>query len=379
MQLCSTMSSHHFWPGLLLSAVLNLLAGAASLALALRARLDGRAELGMAAMMIWNFLVMVPVYALGLTHHLSLGPLTLASTLWFVLVLIVARGHVPPGKFAREVALAALALARLPLDAILLAVRARSLVAVGVVFTLAMLFWTFGCAYLVPSWKQWDALWYHEPMVGLAIQNRGFHFTDLPAGGAQKINGYPRLCEMTQLWFVIFTDRRVVDMVGHVAAPPLALGVYALSRRYTTDRLAAIAFGCVILLMPATAMLLGSVYVDVHNAAFVVAGVYFATLPRFGWRHGVLTAVCLSLAVASKWMALLPVAFFALFAAIRLLRQMRTRPLQVIGTLAIGLLLVGGMASTVYLRNWMHFGNPFWPDLKYDSPGWGIHWQGLVE
>ena len=53
-------------------------------------------------------------------------------------------------------------------------------------------------------------------MVAFAIQNHGFSMVDLPFGGAQKINVYPRLCEMTQLWFVIFTDRRVIDMVSHV-------------------------------------------------------------------------------------------------------------------------------------------------------------------
>jgi hypothetical protein len=338
-------SSDHFLTGLVLCAVLNVLAVGAALAVGLRAKLSGRAELALATIMTWNFLVMCPVYALGLSGHLEARTLALVSAPWFALVFAIARGRTPIAAFGSELGRGAVELARLPFDALMVTLRARSLVALGVVFTLAMLAWTFACAYLTPSWKQWDALWYHEPMVGFAIQNKGFAFVDLPGGGgAQKINGYPRLCEMTQLWFVIFTDRRVIDMVGHVAAPALALSVYVLARRYTRDAVLGIALGCGLVLMPACSRLLGSVYVDAHNAAFILAGAHFATRTEFRVRDAILSAICLALAVGSKAMALVPVAILGLVAAARLLRHARRRPGATLAAIVLGISVIGAMA-----------------------------------
>jgi hypothetical protein len=301
------MSSDHFLRGLLLSTLLNVLAVGAALAVGLRAKLAGRAELALATIMAWNFLVICPVYALGFMNRLDARTLALVSAPWFATVFAIARGATPLRTFAPELGRAALGLARLPFDAVAVTARAKSLAAIGVVFTLVMLAWTFACAYLTPSWKQWDALWYHEPMIGFAIQNHGFAFVDLPPGHAQKINGYPRLCEMTQLWFAIFMDRRVIDMVGHVAAPALALSVYVIARRYTHDAVLAIALGCALILTPACSKLLGSIYVDAHSAAFVLAAAHFATRLELRLRDALLATMCLTLAVGSKQMAMVPV------------------------------------------------------------------------
>jgi hypothetical protein len=371
------MSSDHFLRGLLLSAVLNVLAVGAALAVGLRAKLAGRAELALATIMTWNFLVMCPVYALGFTNRLDARTLALVSAPWFAFVFAIARGATPLLTFGPELGRAALELVRLPFDAVVVTVRARSVVAIGVVFTLAMLVWTFECAYLTPSWKEWDALWYHEPIIGFAIQNHGFAFVDLPTAHAQKINGYPRLCEMTQLWFAIFTDRRVIDMVGHVAPPALALSVYVLARRYTHDAVLAIALGCALILSPACSRLLGSIYVDPHNAAFVLAAAHFATRPGRRLRDAMFATMCLTLAVGSKQMALVPVGILSLVAAARLLRQAPRRPLATAWTILIGVALIGAMTGAIYVRNWLHFGNPFWPDLRYDNDKWGIHWAGI--
>lgn len=364
---------------MLLSAVLNALAVVAALALAVRARLGGRAERALAVIMTWNFLVMCPVYALGLTNHLTARALAWTSAPFFAVVFVAARGRTPWAAFAARLARAGLEIVRLPFDAIVLCARARSLAALAAAFTLAMIAWGLWCSYLSPSWKQWDALWYHEPMVGFAIQNHGFAFVDLPAGGAQKINGYPRLCEMTQLWFVIFTDRRVIDMVGYVAAPALALSVFVLAVRYGCERVVAVALGCALVLMPASVRMLGSVYVDAHNAAFVLGGAHFATRPKLRPGDALLAAVCLALAVGSKPMALVPSAVLGVVAAARLLGEARRRPAAVAGAIALGFSLIAASAAAVYLRNWVHFGNPFWPDLKYENPKWHIHWPGYVE
>ena len=123
---------------------------------------------------------------------------------FFAALLAASLWRRPGGN--RALARAALAQARLPFDALHEALRARSFVLLGLLMSAALILWTAISSYYAPSWRQWDALWYHEPIVAFTIQNHGFAMVDLPRDGLQKINGYPRLCEMTQLWFVIFTD-----------------------------------------------------------------------------------------------------------------------------------------------------------------------------
>ncbi|MGA2450675.1 MAG: hypothetical protein ABTD50_18565 [Polyangiaceae bacterium] len=373
------MTGSHFFAGLLLTAALNILAGAAALAVTWRANLAGRAERALSALMTWNFLVMVPVYALGLTNLLYARTLSWVAALVFVLVLLLARGRTPLAQFEAELGRIATDIAWLPYDAVVKCARARSLAAVAVVFAMAVVLWGLGCTYLMPSWKQWDALWYHEPMVGFAIQNHGFAFTDLPPGGAQKINGYPRLAEMTMLWFVIFTDRRFIDMVSYIAAPGLALATYILVRRVSRDSVMAMAFGCILVVTPACVRVTGSTYVDAQNAAFVLAGAAFATRRNFRIRDAMLTAVCLALAGASKALAVVPVAALAVVAMVRLSGEARRRPKAVAGAIALGFVLIAGIAATTYVRNWVHFHNPLWPDVKVESARWGIHWPGELE
>jgi hypothetical protein len=362
------------------SLALNALAILASLALAVRYRAAGRAELVVFTTMIWNYLVMIPVYGLGLTNHLAARPLALGSAFFFGAVYFVARGLRGARAFDKEVLRQAWTLIRLPSDTILLAFRARGLVSIVVLFAVCMCGWTFLCAYYTPSWKQWDALWYHEPIVGFTIQNHGFSVVNLPPGGAQKINGYPRLAEMTQLWFVIFTDRRVIDMVNGLVTPSLMATVYLLARRSASQG-AALGLGASIVIMPACAMLLGSDYVDVHNAAFVLAGAHFATRPTLRMRDAWVAAVCLGLAVASKHMAIVPALVFGMIAAARAVAGAgaRGRRLAGLGTVLGGVGLIVATASPTYARNWINFKNPFWPDFKFDSEKLGVHWPGGVE
>jgi hypothetical protein len=369
-----------FVTGVWVSLALNALALLASLALAVRYRPAGRAELVVFVTVIWNYLVMIPVYGLGLTNHLVARPLALASACFFGVVYVVARGFRGTRAFDIQVVKQLWSLVRLPSDTLLAALRARGVVSIVVLFAICMCGWTFLTAYYTPSWRQWDALWYHEPMVGFSIQNHGFSMVDLPQGGAQKINGYPRLAEMTQLWFVIFTDRRVIDMVNHLMTPALMAGVYVLARR-SASQAVSLGLGASILCMPACAMLLGSDYVDVHNAAFVVAGAHFATRPVLRLRDAWVAAVCLGLAVASKHMAIVPALVFGMIAAARAVlgAGARGRRLVGLGTVLAGIALIVGTAAPTYARNWITFKNPFWPDFKFDSERFDIHWPGSFE
>lgn len=365
--------------GYLVLATLTALAALAALAVALRAELSGRAETVVATTMIWNAIVVAPIYVLGLTNHLGARTLAIVCTVWFTAVFAATFVRVDRRVFARRIGRALIDSLRLPFDALREAVRARSLVAVGHVLALAAIVWTIAMSWYCPNWGQWDALWYHEPMIGFTLQNHGFAMVDLPMT-LQKINGYPRLCEMTQLWFVVFTDRRLVEVVNSLVAPALVLSVYLLASRYTRDRVAAAGWGVALFLPPFVSNLLATQYVDMHYAAFVLAAVHFATRPTLRVRDALLASICLALAIGSKSMALVPVGIVAPIALVRLIvSHGRRRTREVVAASIAGAGCIVGTAAETYWRNWKHFHNPFWPDLKVDIPKWGIHWPGVVE
>ncbi len=140
-----------------------------------------------------------------------------------------------------------------------------------------------------------------------------------------------------------------------------------------------LACACALVLTPACIRVLGSTYVDAQNAAFIVAGAAFASRRDLRIRDALLTALCLALAVGSKSMALVPVGVLGVVVAVRLIAGGFRRPGATAGAILLGFSLIAATAATTYVRNWRHFKNPFWPDLKYDNAKWGIHWPGAVE
>ncbi len=216
--------------------LLSALAMVAALSVAVRGRFEGRAETAAAAGLLWNAIVLTPIYALGLTNRLTATSLGLTSAAFSVAVLFASMVGRRPREVAADVAREALAIARMPFEALRDAWVARSVVLVGLVFSVVLILWTGLTSYYSPSWRQWDALWYHEPIIAFTIQNHGFAVVDLPQTGLQKINGYPRLCEMTQLWFVIFTDRRLIEIANSFLAPLFMLVVYLLAQRQARTR-----------------------------------------------------------------------------------------------------------------------------------------------
>ena len=364
--------------GYTLLTALTLLSMVAALAVTVRVRCEGRGEQVVVFSMIWNALVIIPIYGLGLTHRLHRGTLAFVSAVWFCAVLSATFRGVDRRAFSRALGEAAIGLSRLPRDAIRLAARRRSLVTIGLVLSLGTIVWTILMSWYVPNWGQWDALWYHEPMIGFAIQNHGFDMVELPMS-LQKINGYPRLCEMTQLWFVVFTDRRLVEVTNSVMSPALIASVYVLCRRFGRDEVSSMGWGATLLLMPFVSNLLQTQYVDTHYATFVIAGTHFATRPKLRVRDALLASVCLSLAIGAKSMALVPVGILAVMTLVRLLAaHVKPRPWAVTATALAGTASICGMAATTYLRNWWHFHNPLWPDVKVDIDKWNIHWPGSV-
>ena len=361
--------------GFALLFALSALAAFAALAVVVRARLRGRAEVLVAASLIWNALIVAPIYAVGLTNHLwpstvALGALVSSSAAFW----LASRG-VGARALARATVDMLRGLLRMPIDALALCRRPFRFVFLGVLLAGLMLLYLAVSAYLGQPLPRWDPLWYHDTIVGFTIQNHGFSMVDLP-DTLQKVNGYVRLGEMTQLWLVIFADRRLADISNLLFAPAIAAATYTLARRYT-GRVIAIGWGVAVILMPACSNYLHGTYVDPQNAALVLGAIVFATIERPRLRDGALAGLGLALAIGSKGLALVSVPAIGLVGAVILLRDhWHTRRRDALAVVAGSAVLIIATAASTYLRNYWAFHNPLWPDMRVEIPSLGIHWPG---
>jgi len=136
--------------------------------------------------------------------------------------------------------------------------------------------------------------------------------------------------------------------------------------------------GGALLILPVTSILLASVYVDIETALFVLAAAHFATRAPLRLRDVWIAALCLAMAIGAKILALAPVGFLSLIVLGRVLwAHTRARPRATVLTIVGGITLMSAMVAATYLRNWLHFKNPFWPDLPYDNARFNIHWPGM--
>ena len=322
----------------------------------------------MTTCILWNVVLGVPIYALGLTNHLTALTLGVSSALFSTAVLVTASWRRPA---APGVLHAFVALTFLPFDGLAIARRARSVVLLPLTLAGLLIVYTAVASYFTPSWRQWDSLWYHETIIGFTLQNHGFAPVDLPSD-LQKVNGYPRFCEMIQLWFIIFTDRRLIELTNSLVAPAFMYATYVIARRYTRDAVSCMGWAAVVMLMPTASYLLESTYIDLHVALFVLAGTHYATRPVFRLVDAWLATACVVMAVGAKYLALPPMAIVTVIALVRLLRT-HGPSARSWATIGLGFLLITGMGWTIFWRNWVHYKNPFWPDLQYDNARFNIH------
>ncbi|HMI84741.1 MAG TPA: hypothetical protein VK550_11660 [Polyangiaceae bacterium] len=357
--------------GWLTLATLSSLALVAGLSLSVRARYESRSEQAVAVAGLWHGIIVLPILALGWANRLTPwalgGSVLLLSLLAFALSLPRggARAHI------QNTTSALWGLIRLPFDAIR---GARgSFVTIALVAAAGCLIWTGCLSYLAPS-TAWDGIWYHELIIGYAIQNHGFAIVGVPAG-LQHVNGFPRVCEALNVWFVIFTDRRLIELPNSVMGVPLTMAVYAIARRYA-DRNAAMGWACAILLMPGVVLQLASTYIDVHVAALFFGALVFCTRPQLRLRDAWIAALWMGLLAGSKGLALAWVPLLGFVGLTRAIAQngMR-RPWQAAGTIVGGVALVLLIAGPFYLRNWLVFHNPIWP-VTMHSQRFHIDWPG---
>jgi len=357
---------------LILSSVILVAAFAASV----RLGFDRQSETVAAATIGWVTLVAVPIYALGFTNRLTRLNLALAS---LVLSAATIAGCFRGGgeSFSRRLVKEAYEVARMPGAGLALALRERSPVAPVLLVAAAVFIWNLLAAYYGPSWRSWDGLWYHEPIIGFTIQNHGFAIVDLPQTPIQKINGYPRLSEMLGLWFGIFAGRRLIDLPNVLLMPGFFCAIFASCRRQSVDTLSSLGWAGVGTTIPAYVEGLQTTFVDAALPLFVSAGFLFCTSRPLRHRDAILGAIALGLACNVKISGLFPAVALSFVTAARLLTD-KSRPVaRRIAAVLAGAAIVVGLSSATYLRDLILFKNPVWPDLKVDIPSLGIHWPGM--
>ncbi len=340
------------------------------------ARRSGRASRIVIASLAWNAFVIGPIYFLGLTDRLYANVLAPVVAAVALVVLGMACLRLGSGLALREILRTAATFVRLPFDAFVIARREGGFGTVVVPIAFGIGAWLSAMAVLEPTWGDWDCLWYHEPMIGFAIQNHGFAMVPLEPY-AQKINGYPRLTEMTMLYFGIFHGRWAIDLVNPLFLPLLSVSTYALCRDLGARMSTAIVFGASMVLLPGVVRLVPTTMVDPHATALFVAACFYACRRHFGRADAVLGIVAVTAAIGAKTFLWVPAFFLCLTLLVRILRRgRRFGAVATLGLVAFGVSATLGMLAFTAYRNYVHFHNPLWPDLKVDIPRLGIHWPG---
>jgi 4-amino-4-deoxy-L-arabinose transferase-like glycosyltransferase len=364
--------------GLVLTGLLAWNAFAAvGVARRMAARVEDRAELALTSLLVFYGAIIAPVFALGYTGTLTRGRLALASLALATVIVAGCCFAVGLRAHLRTTGRAMVSLCWLPLDALAVTLRARSVAAALLATSLGMIVLSAILAYLAPS-ESWDGLFYHEPIIGFALQNHGFADVPLSANPmAQTINGYPRGCEAFAIFFVAFTDRSLIEIGNTIAAAGLICAVYLLARRFT-EAAAAIGWASLVLLMPAMWTELRSTYTDVELLFFVMASLHLATRPRLRWRDAAMALLAMALSIAGKGTGLTLVPPMALVLAIRLVVWMpRGRRIAAIGWALLGSITLLAVAALTLIPNWQRHHNPVWP-VTLDVPRLHLHLEGLI-
>ncbi|HTA90099.1 MAG TPA: phospholipid carrier-dependent glycosyltransferase [Polyangiaceae bacterium] len=361
----------------LLLLALTGLAGLSALALALRLNPEGRAETALLTFLLFWGAIVFPIFALGYLALLYRTPVALLSCALSVGILgVCARGQ-PLQKSLATLVRAACDLLKLAPDGVKLCWRAKSFSLLGVLAAAGAIAFTLFLSYVAPADESWDGLYYHQPIVGFALQNHSFGLVELPNTLlAQTINGYPKFGEAFSLWFVLFTDKTLIEIGSSLAAPALMLAIYLLARRYTNDRPACMGWAAVVLLMPALCSQLRTTMIDVELWFFALCALYLITKPKFRTQDAALALIATAWVVGTKSTGLVLAPPLIAAVAWRSLQQEDRR--AVLPWLLPGLVLIGTFGALTFLRNFRAFHNPFWP-VSYASNALSIDFRGLAK
>ena len=337
---------------------------------------EGRAEFLVVHGVVWTALVIGPMYVCGLCNVLTravVAPVTILVSL--SAVLLTAGGY--SAERNKQLRQRVWSMLRIPLDAMRITLRGNALLAFPLAIAMAYYVWQLISAYLAPAWGDWDALWYHEPIVAFSIQNHGFDPVPLPLVH-QLINGYQRFGEVTQTWWGLFAGRRVLDFAQLMFIPMYLGATHGLAARFTRDKAIPIAWAAALLLMPGVSRQLRSSMVDVEGGALLLAAIYFVSHPTLTRRRMVLFLFAVTGAVGTKTLNVPLGGLACAVFAVRVLVQRRELGRWWVGALGLGGgALVLSMLAFTHLRNWMHFKNPLWP-VSLTVPSLGIDWPGAM-
>ncbi|HEY2902888.1 MAG TPA: hypothetical protein VGL59_20060, partial [Polyangia bacterium] len=118
---------------------LSTLALLAALAVAVRARLRGRAEALVAVTLLWNGIIITPIYILGLTSRLRPASLAVGSLVTAAATLLLAARGARFRQLLGKSTRLFLGLVLLPIEALQLSWKSKRFVFVGVAFAALLL------------------------------------------------------------------------------------------------------------------------------------------------------------------------------------------------------------------------------------------------
>ncbi|NRA35233.1 MAG: hypothetical protein HRU17_18040, partial [Polyangiaceae bacterium] len=353
-------------------ALLTALSATTALALARRANTD-RADRLIATSVIWNFLVALPIYGLGLANQLTRTSLGATVGIQCTVLLLGLAWREGAGEFVKSVGRAWRDLLSVPWQALKHPFVERSPVFLAVPMLLTLCGYFFVMCFIAPAKPLWDGIWYHETIVAATIQEHGFGPLALPAG-LQDVNGTPRFSQMTQLWYAIFAGRKLVELPSVLFLPLGMASVYGISFRYTRDRSVSLAWAMSYCLMPVNLRQVGTCLVDTHGAALLLGGLYFVTQAKVTLRDAWLAVMALTMAMGTKVVLLVPAGTLCLIEVGRLIHaSKRLGVAQTWLTILGGFVCVVAMLASVHLRNYWNFGNPLWPHSP-NLQAVGIEW-----
>jgi hypothetical protein len=335
-----------------------------------------RAENAIVGLLVFWGIIVGPISLLGYLNFLYPGSVAVLSAVASVGVLVVAARRSSPLIVAKKITRSLLNSFAMPAESIKESWQSGSLSAVGIIAAFGAVAFTLMLSYLVPADESWDGLYYHQPIVGFALQNHGFSFVNLPTTLlAQTINGYPKFGEMFSLWFVLFTDKTLIEAGNSLAALGMMLAIYALVRRYSVDRVACIGWSSVILLMPAMYSQLRTTMVDIQLWFFYLSAVYFVTKPMPRARDILVGFVASAFVLGTKGTGLVLVPLLVAIGCIRQtpLSSGRSRA----ACICAGLALITAVVVLTSGRNFLAYGNPFWP-ISYTSRWLGVSFPGVA-
>jgi len=339
-----------------------------AVAIVSRLRLPSRGERIVAVALVANVVAVAPIFLLGAANALT------RTSLGVAIIVITAATTLAANGLRKEGVALAKELVAVPVAVFREALKQNAPVALVALATAGYGLFSMYAAYWAPTWRSFDSIWYHEPIVGFTIQNRGFAWVSVPVE-LEVVNANPRASEMLQVLFALYGGRRVVELPASLAFLGAGPALYALLGRVSSRVDQRVGFATAILLVPAFFIQLGTTYIDTHVFALLVAAWVFASTRELTRAHLWLVAVAMCLAVGAKATMYLPGGLTMAGVAARYAYE---RPSRARGAAESALALTGSLALAAHTltRNWIHYRNPVFP-IPLSVPSLGIDWAGL--